>query len=81
MDPLPTEGLRGSAEEHPGLNVHRNYGVEQEHSGQHVPAAAAGGTKVPLPLAHPSRKVAVLTSDVGEQHQNAVSNRVKIGLQ
>lgn len=80
MDPIPAEGLQGSAEEHPGLSVHGNHGVEQEHVGERVPAAAASGTKVPPPPAHPSRK-AVLTGNVGEQLQNAVSNGVKIGLQ
>lgn len=80
MDPLPAEGLQGSAEEHPGLSVHRSHGVEQEHVGECVSAAAAGETKVPPPPARPCRKEAVLTGNVGEQLQNAVSNQVKIGL-
>lgn len=74
MDPLPAEGLQGSTEEHPGLSVHRSHGVEQEPVEEHLPAAATGGTTVPPPPARPSRKVAGVTGNVGDQLQNAVSN-------
>lgn len=74
MDLLPAQGLQGSREERPGLSVHRKHGVEREHVGERVPAAAAGGTKVPPPSARcTTLKVAVLTGHVGEQLQNAVS--------
>lgn len=74
MDLLPAQRLQGSREERLGLSVHRKHGVEREHVGEHVPAAAAGGTKVPPPSARcTTLKVAVLTGHVGEQLQNAVS--------